>query len=109
MPVSESDLQAVVDRLRAAAPDATLVLFGSHARGEAREDSDLDILVIETEARGRRAEMVRLTRALRGLGVPVDIVVVSAADYAEWSGEPGTVMHEAAVGGRVLHAAPQAC
>jgi hypothetical protein len=34
-------------RLAAAAPDATVILFGSRARGEGRSDSDLDLLVIE--------------------------------------------------------------
>lgn len=41
-------------RLAAAAPDADVILFGSRARGEARPDSDLDLLVIEPDF-GRRA------------------------------------------------------
>jgi hypothetical protein len=37
-------------RLSNAAPDADVILFGSRARGEARDDSDLDLLVIEPDS-----------------------------------------------------------
>ena len=35
--------------MAAAAPDAQVILFGSHARGEAGPHSDADFLVIEPE------------------------------------------------------------
>jgi len=66
----------------AAAPGSKVILFGSRARGEERADSDLDLLVIEPEVKSRRAEFVRLREALGDLGVPIDLVVLSA-EYAE--------------------------
>lgn len=36
-------------RLAEAAPDAKVILFGSHARGNARPGSDLDLLVVEPD------------------------------------------------------------
>jgi predicted nucleotidyltransferase len=101
---SEEQIRAVVERLRRAAPDATIILFGSHARGDAREGSDLDILVVEPVVESRYAEMVRLDNELRGLGALTDIIVVGAAVYQEWADEPGTVLHEAAREGKVLYA-----
>jgi len=45
-----------------------IILFGSHARGEARPGSDVDLLVIEREGfgqqRSRRREAALLWRAL---------------------------------------------
>ena len=89
-------------RLAAAAPDAKVILFGSHARGEALSDSDLDLLVIEPEVESRRAEYVRLREALGNLGVPIDLVVIPASHLDEWGHFEGTMLNDAMREGRVL-------
>ena len=45
---------------RAAVEPAQVILFGSHARSDARTDSDLDFLVIEPKVDNRQAESIRL-------------------------------------------------
>lgn len=89
---------------RAAGGSAQVILFGSHARGDAVADSDLDFLVIEPKVDNRRAESIRLRRELRGLGVAAD-VVVSAEHVAEWGEVKSTMLHQALTEGRVLAAA----
>ncbi len=90
---------------RAAGESAQIILFGSHACGDAHVDSDLDFLVIEPKVDNRREESVRLRRELRGLGVAADVVVVSADQVAEWGEVKSTMLHEALTEGRVLAAA----
>lgn len=36
----------IKDSVKSSMPEATLILYGSHARGEANENSDFDILVL---------------------------------------------------------------
>jgi predicted nucleotidyltransferase len=89
-------------RLAAAAPGAQVIVFGSYARGEARPDSDLDLLVIEPKVSKRRAESARLRRELRDLEVALDVIVISTKHAEEWSEVPGTMVNEALKTGRVL-------
>lgn len=81
-----------------------ILLFGSHARGEAGPESDYDFMVVEREVKDKHAEMVRLRRALRPLHVPIDVLVVSERYAEEWSGVQNTTVHAALTEGRVLHA-----
>jgi len=79
-----------------------VILFGSHARDDARPGSDLDFLVIERDVSDRHAEMVRLRSALHDLRRPIDVLVYSEAQVGEWGEARGTVLHAALTEGRVL-------
>jgi predicted nucleotidyltransferase len=103
--VSQEVIEAAGRTLASVAADPVkIVLFGSRAREDAGPDSDFDILVVERNPADRHAEMVRLDRALRPLGVPFDIVVVSERYAEDWGGVEGSMVHTALTEGRVLHA-----
>jgi uncharacterized protein len=91
-------------RLAAAAPGARVLLFGSHARGEAGPYSDLDFLVVEPSVDDRAAEAVRLRRTLRGLGLFADVVVISEDDARSWGQVRGSLIHAALSEGQPLAA-----
>jgi uncharacterized protein len=100
----EATISEVGRRLAAEAPDARVVLFGSHAKGSATPRSDIDVLVIEPEVENTSLESVRLMRALRDLRLPIEIVVVSEREAAEWGDVRGSLVHVALAEGRVLAA-----
>jgi len=89
-------------RLVAAAPGARVIVFGSHARGDAGARSDVDILVVEPEVERPHEEAVRLMRELRDLRIPAEIIVVSERYARDWRDVPGGLVHAALAEGRVL-------
>lgn len=103
--ISRHNIEEAVRILVREARPTKIVLFGSYARGEAREDSDLDLLVIEPSVPNRFAEIDRLRQAIRHLRLPVDIIVASEQDIEDWSGLPGTLYYWALKEGAVLHEA----
>ncbi|HEX6455752.1 MAG TPA: nucleotidyltransferase domain-containing protein [Solirubrobacterales bacterium] len=104
--IDDAAIEDAGQRLAAAAGSpATVVLFGSRARGNPRDDSDLDFLVIEAQVESKLNEMVRLRDALPPLGVPVDVVVISKEEAARREAVPSTLVHRALREGRILVAA----
>ena len=101
--ISEEIIKKAVDRLVEVARPQKIYLFGSYARGDAREQSDLDFLVVEKALKSRRKEMVRLHDAIRPMRIPVDILVVSEDAYAEWADVQGTVIYKAKTEGRLCY------
>jgi len=93
-----------------AEPDVrALVVFGSRARGEAREDSDLDLAVILRQPQLTPAEKLagwqRFRKRLGPLGVGVDLVLAGSADAERLSGSRWHVFGDVAREGKVLHVA----
>jgi predicted nucleotidyltransferase len=86
----------------AAPPGSRIILFGSQARGQAVDQSDLDFLVIEPDVRGPAVESARLRRVLRGIPAAIDVVVVSEQVAARRAQVPGTMVDRAFREGRVI-------
>ena len=101
--ISEKLIKEAIERLIKVAKPQKMYMFGSYARGDAREQSDLDFLVVERVLKGRRKEMVRLHDAIRSMHIPVDILVTSESVFNEWADVPGTVMHKAKTEGRLCY------
>jgi predicted nucleotidyltransferase len=101
--ISSAVIDSAVRALAAASKPERIILFGSHARGEARDDSDVDLLVIEREVEDRAHEMVRLRRVLRPLRIPVDLLVYSQADVERWGDQPGSALYWALREGKVVY------
>lgn len=103
----ESLLRQMVDVIvRERSPEA-IILFGSRARGDARADSDVDLLVIEKEPfspqRSRRKEVALLQMALRKLPLSKDILIYSRDEFEHWRNSLNHLVGRAGREGRLLH------
>ena len=87
---------------RAVPKDSRVVLFGSHARGQADDGSDYDVLVIEPMVDDAAQESVRLRSELGDLLVPIDVVVVDRERARRRGAVRGTMVERALREGRIL-------
>ncbi len=102
--MTTEELLATATRLLIeAAHPLKIILFGSHARGDAGPASDLDLLVVLPTVASRRRETARLLALLARNRIRADVVVTSAGFFEAWREVPGTVLHEAARDGVVLY------
>lgn len=98
-------IQRMVDRVVERFGPTRVVLFGSHARGDASADSDVDLLIVMPLAGSRLAMAVEIRKALRGFGVAKDLVLLTPEEYERKKRIPGTIAWPAEHEGIVLHAA----
>ena len=80
-----------------------VILFGSRARGDAREWSDVDLLVVMPDGTDRREAAVDMGVALGDLPVAKDIVVTTPSDIEQRGDVIGTVLRPALREGTVLY------
>ena len=87
-----------------------VILFGSRARGEEREESDVDLVVVEAEPfgpeRSRHKEMVRLYKVLADFPVSADVLVYSHEEVDYWRDSLNHVLARALREGKVLYERP---
>jgi predicted nucleotidyltransferase len=101
--VDDRLLQEIVRRIRAAGRPQRIVLFGSRARGDARPDSDLDLLIIEESSEPRHKRPVPYLRALLGLFPAKDVLVYSPAEVAAWADVPNAFVTTVLREGKTLY------
>ena len=105
MQISNEQFQDIVDRILKVTKPKQIILFGSAARGDNTECSDIDVLVIVQDGTHRLDTAQDIYRNLLGVKVAVDIVVATTSDIESHHDTPGMVYREALRDGRVLYAA----
>ncbi len=76
-------------RIRQALPQIrNLLLFGSQARGDAKPDSDIDLLLIVPDGEDRIAMAVAARRSLMGMGLGFDVLVIGESEWQRVRSSP---------------------
>ena len=86
-----------------------VILFGSHARGDAGPDSDIDLLVVVDD--NTPAEKVTLQAGMesrRGYHASVDVIPVREETFRRMCGIPGTLSRAAVLDGITVYEEAQA-
>jgi uncharacterized protein len=100
-------IEAMVQRLVERFSPDQIILFGSHARGTAGPDSDVELLVIMPVTGSKRARQLEMRVALHDIAIPKDIILVTPDEVARRRDIVGTLIRPALQEGKVLYARPQ--
>jgi predicted nucleotidyltransferase len=101
-------VQQLIDRMtkrivRKFHPDK-IILFGSHARGDAGADSDIDLLVVMPVEGSVCEKRLEISLALPDSAFPVDVIVTTSENFAWRKDIVGTIEWPATREGKVLYA-----
>ena len=101
--VDDKLMTEIVRRIVATAHPQKVILFGSRGRGDARAESDIDLLVVAEDARPRAQRAAALYSALSDIIIPMDVVVYRPKEIAEWQNVPQAFVTTALREGRLLY------
>ena len=99
----ERTITAMAKRIVKRFSPEKVILFGSHASGNAGPDSDVDLLVVMPYKGSKVDQEIEIRRALREYHVPKDVIVTTPEAFEWRKSVPGTIERPAARRGRVLY------
>ena len=82
-----------------------IILFGSAARGDMRQDSDVDVLVVVPDGVHRRRTAQYIHTQLFGIPYAVDVLVATPTDLAKHRDNLGLIYRTILREGREVYAA----
>jgi predicted nucleotidyltransferase len=85
------DVERLVSRIVEAVHPLRIILFGSRARGDAKPNSDVDLLIVMPDGTHRRQTTQRLYREIQDAGVAIDMLVATPSDLHKHKSTPGYV------------------
>ena len=102
-PITPQLIDKMARRLARRFKPEQIILFGSHARGMAGPDSDVDFLVVTPVAGSKRELEVAMRVALHNFYVPFDVIVATPDEVKRRRNIPGTIIKPALREGKVLY------
>jgi uncharacterized protein len=93
----------IIDRLTSVAQPEKIILFGSYCRNMQKQDSDIDLFIIQRtdESVFKRSTVYR--RALLDMGLSFDVVVRTPDEIEQWQNVKDSFIHTVLSEGKVIY------
>ena len=101
--VTEDDIVHVATRIGVAANAERVILFGSYARGEARESSDVDLMVVAESDLPRFKRSRNLYKLFRPYPFGMDLVVYTPQEVERGKRSPLSFVSAVLRDGKTLY------
>ncbi|MGD9893682.1 MAG: nucleotidyltransferase domain-containing protein [Dehalococcoidia bacterium] len=103
MTAAADAIVAMTERIVEEFSPVRVIVFGSHARGDAQPDSDVDLLVVLPAVADKREAAISIRRALADFPVSKDVIVTTPEEIARRGDLVGTVLRPALREGTVVY------
>lgn len=100
--VTRHDIELLAEKIRAAFSPDMIVLMGSHARGDASPDSDVDLLVVLPYEGTNFRKAIEIVRAVQP-SFAVDILIRAPHDLQDRFKMGDPIVREALTRGEVIY------
>lgn len=102
---NSEDVLVIIRRIVSALTPKAIILFGSRARGDARADSDVDLLVVWRDEHPPAFRSAEVRRAIGRQALPMDVAVVTPHEFDDLRTRKAHIVGIAAREGIVVYGA----
>jgi len=102
--ISSDLLDEIIRQLVDSIQPEKIYLFGSHAAGQADEDSDVDLLAVVPDTdRSTREIAIEGRSSLRDFLISFDLIVCTKSQFDRYVDVKNTIMNEVLCNGRLVY------
>ena len=102
--ISTELLDEITKRLVESIHPERIYLFGSHAAGNAEDDSDVDLLIVVPDTNQSCHDLALKGRAnMRDLIIPMDLILCTHSEIEKWENVKCTLIYTVMRKGKLLY------
>lgn len=101
--IDETKIKNIVNRIANKYHPEKVILFGSYAKGNYTNDSDLDLLIIKDTDLSKQKRNFEIYKLLRGSMVPIDILVYTQSEFDEEKLNKFSFLHSAIKTSKIMY------
>ncbi len=103
MMITEELIEEIKDKIVSSISPDKIILFGSQATGEAKKESDIDLVIIWDTAESQHRRNLIVRRLFPGRNFSLDVFVFTPKEERELRDIRGTILYTAFKNGKIIY------